>query len=133
MGGTKEQTERDVIQSSRNLLFTAVKNATGKTTGELNSNVEFRTWLDALTDPSRSIESNKTILENIEKFVASGGNYSARSQGGRVTSTGTARPTAPAQPAPQATGSATVTLPDGRTVTFPSQAAADQFRRAAGL
>ena len=39
----------------------------------------------------------------------------------------------PAQPAQQATGSATVTLPDGRTVTFPSQAAADQFRRAAGL
>lgn len=40
---------------------------------------------------------------------------------------------APAQPAPQTAAPATVTLPDGRTVTFPNQAAADQFRRAAGL
>jgi hypothetical protein len=40
---------------------------------------------------------------------------------------------APSQPAPQTAAPVTVTLPDGRTVTFPSQAAADQFRRAAGL
>lgn len=129
MGGTKEQTERDTIQSSRNLLFTAVKNATGKTTGELNSNVEFKTWLDALTDPSRSIQSNRAILENLEKFVASGGNYSTRSQTGKIAPTG-ARPPAPA---PAGGGDVSVTLPDGRTVSFPNQSAADQFRRAAGL
>jgi hypothetical protein len=81
VAGTQAQTQRDVIQNARNLLFTAVKNATGKTSGELNSNVEFRTWIDALTDPSRSIQANQAILENLEKFVASGGKYSAKKPG----------------------------------------------------
>lgn len=96
IGGTAAQTQRDVIQSSRNLLFTAVKNATGKTSGELNSNVEFKTWLEALTDPSRSIQANQAILENLEKFVASGGNYSARKSAGEVKPAPGAPPRAPA-------------------------------------
>jgi hypothetical protein len=36
-------------------------------------------------------------------------------------------------PAPAGGGAVSVTLPDGRTVSFPNQAAADQFKRAAGL
>ena len=96
IGGTQAQTQRDIIQSSRNLLFTAVKNATGKTSGELNSNVEFKTWLEALTDPSRSIQANQAILENLEKFVASGGNYSARKSAGEVKPAPGAPPRAPA-------------------------------------
>jgi hypothetical protein len=35
--------------------------------------------------------------------------------------------------APAGGGAVSVTLPDGRTVSFPNQSAADQFRRAAGL
>jgi hypothetical protein len=97
--GTQAQTQRDVIQNARNLLFTAIKNATGKTSGELNSNVEFRTWIDALTDPSRSIQANQAILENLEKFVASGGTYSARKSGGAVTPPSAPTPT----PAPAPT------------------------------
>jgi len=68
--GTEAQTQRDIIQSSRNQLLNAVKNATGMSAQQLNSNVEFRSWLEALSDPTRSIEANRAILENMRKFIA---------------------------------------------------------------
>lgn len=80
--GTPEQTERDVIASARNQLFAAVKNATGLSAQNLNSNVEFTTWMNSLTDPSKSIESNKKILENMRRFIASGGTYTAKKEDG---------------------------------------------------
>jgi len=82
--GTREQTQRDIIASSRNQLLSALKNATGMSAQQLNSNVELRTWLDSLSDPSRSIQANQAILENVEKFIASGGKYSAKKGGGPV-------------------------------------------------
>lgn len=78
VGGTKEQTQRDVISSARNQMLNAIKNATGMSAQQLNSNVEFRSWLEALTDPTRSIEANREILDNMEKFIASGGKYSTK-------------------------------------------------------
>ena len=80
--GTPEQTQRDVIASARNQLFAAVKNATGLSASNLNSNVEFTTWMNSLTDPSRSIESNRVIIENMRRFIASGGTYTAKKDGG---------------------------------------------------
>jgi len=68
--GSEAQTQRDIIQSSRNQLLNAVKNATGMSAQQLNSNVEFRSWLEALSDPTRSIEANRAILENMRKFIA---------------------------------------------------------------
>jgi hypothetical protein len=82
VAGTKEQTQRDVIASARNQMLNAIKNATGMSAQQLNSNVEFRSWLEALTDPTRSIEANRSILDNMEKFIASGGKYSAKKGGG---------------------------------------------------
>ena len=79
--GTPEQTQRDVIASARNQLFVAVKNATGLSAQNLNSNVEFTTWMNSLTDPSRSIESNRAIIENMRRFIASGGTYTAKKGG----------------------------------------------------
>lgn len=76
--GTEAQTQRDIIQSARNQMLNAIKNATGMSAQQLNSNVEFRSWLEALTDPTRSIEANRAILDNMEKFIASGGKYSAK-------------------------------------------------------
>lgn len=76
--GTEAQTQRDIIASARNQLFAAVKNATGLSAQNLNSNVEFTTWLNSLTDPAKSIEANREILSNMEKFIASGGKYSAK-------------------------------------------------------
>lgn len=90
MTGTAAQTQRDIIASARNQLLMSVARATGLSASQLNSNVEFRTWLDSLTDPSRSIQANQTILENVERFIASGGKYSARKGEGQV------KPTAPA-------------------------------------
>lgn len=80
--GTKEQTERDIIRSARNQLFAAVKNATGLSAQNLNSNVEFTTWLNSLTDPGQSYQTNQKILEELEKFIASNGKYSARKGAG---------------------------------------------------
>lgn len=79
--GTPEQTERDVIASARNQLFAAVKNATGLSAQNLNSNVEFTTWMNSLTDPSKSIESNRAIIENMRRFIASGGTYTPKKGG----------------------------------------------------
>ena len=90
VAGTKAQTERDVIQSARNQLLAAVKSATGMSAQQLNSNVEFKTWLDSLTDPAKSLEANQIILENMRKFIASGGKYSAKKGGGAVTTEPTA-------------------------------------------
>lgn len=86
--GTEEQTQRDIIQSARNQLFAAVKNATGLSAQNLNSNVEFTTWLNSLTDPSKSYQTNEKILDELEKFIASGGKYSAKpkpADGGKPT------------------------------------------------
>jgi hypothetical protein len=79
--GTEEQSQRDIIQSARNQLFAAVKNATGLSAQNLNSNVEFTTWLNSLTDPSKSYQTNQKILEELEKFIASGGKYTSRKGG----------------------------------------------------
>lgn len=91
MAGTEEQVERDVIGSARNQVLNAVKNATGMSAQQLNSNVEFMSWLKSLTDPTVSYEANQRILDNLEKFIASGGKYSERKASGSVT------PAAPAQ------------------------------------
>jgi hypothetical protein len=80
--GTKSQTQRDIIASSRLQLLNAIKGATGMSSQQLNSNVELTTWLNSLTDPSRSIETNKEILQNVRRFIDSGGTYSAKKKDG---------------------------------------------------
>lgn len=112
MAGTPEQTQRDVIQSARNQILNAVKNATGMSAQQLNSNVEFKSWVESLTDPTKSYQANTAILDNLEKFVASGGKYSAKKSGGAVT------------PAPGAAG--------GGNFPAPPAAAIDALRRGQG-
>lgn len=89
--GTEAQTQRDIASSARLQLLAAVKNATGLSSQQLNSNVEFTTWLNSLTDPARGIETNKTILENMRRFIDSGGTYSAK-QGGKAAQPASGRP-----------------------------------------
>jgi hypothetical protein len=91
--GTEAQTQRDIASSSRLQLLAAIKNATGLSSQQLNSNVEFTTWLNSLTDPARGIETNKAILENMRKFVDSGGTYTAKKGGGEKPAAG--KPAAP--------------------------------------
>jgi len=67
---------------------------------QLNSNVEFSSWLKSLTDPTVSYEANQRILDNLEKFIASGGKYSERKQSGSV-SRATSEQAAAERPAPK--------------------------------
>jgi hypothetical protein len=126
--GTAAQTQRDIIQSSRNQLLLAIKDATGLSAQQLNSNMELQTWLSSLTDPTRSIEANEAILQNVRRFITSGGKYTARSDAG----TPPAPAPAPA-PAPGAAAGNTVTLPNGTVMTFPNAEAAAKFKRDARL
>jgi hypothetical protein len=76
------------------MLLNSIKQATGMSAQQLNSNVELKSWLQAVSDPTQSIETVSKVLNNIEKFVASGGKYSAKKEGAPVA--------IPGKPAPDA-------------------------------
>jgi hypothetical protein len=67
--GSEAQVERDVISGSRIRLLNAVKSATGMSAQQLNSNVELRTYLDSLSDPTQSIEAVNKNLDNLKKWI----------------------------------------------------------------
>lgn len=64
--GTATQAKRDELNSVRLQLFNAVKEATGMSSTQLNSNVELQTWLKSLGSDTMSKEANLAILDNIE-------------------------------------------------------------------
>lgn len=66
VSGTEAQTERDLISSSKLRLVNAIKQATGMSAQQLNSNVELQTMLKSLSDPSQAIETNTRNLDNLE-------------------------------------------------------------------
>ena len=75
MVGTRAQSARDSIAQTRPVLLNAIKTATGMSAQQLNSNAELKLWLDAATDPKKSLESNREALANLSKWV--GGNSGA--------------------------------------------------------
>jgi hypothetical protein len=66
--GSKEQEFRDSILQTRPLLLNAIKNATGMSAQQLNSNVELQTYLAVSTDPTKSIQANIEAMNNISKM-----------------------------------------------------------------
>ena len=92
LAGTPEQTERDVIKSGRLRLVNAIKNATGMSAQQLNSNVELKNMLDSVTDPSQSIETVNRILDQIQETYLTGA-------APKVGRSGAASPAAAARPA----------------------------------
>ena len=68
MVGTKSSKYLSEIINSRKLLATAIKNATGMSAQEMNSNVELQLTLDALTDPTQGIEAARTTLNTLEEL-----------------------------------------------------------------
>jgi len=68
MVGTKTSKYLSEIINSRKLLATAIKNATGMSAQEMNSNVELQLTLDALTDPTQGIEAARTTLNTLEEL-----------------------------------------------------------------
>ena len=63
--GTSTQSTRDELNSLRLQLFNAVKEATGMSSTQLNSNVELQTWLKSLGSDTMTKEANLAILNNI--------------------------------------------------------------------
>lgn len=90
--GAEAQKDRDVISSSRLQLINAIKQATGMSAQQLNSNVELQTWLKAVTDPSQSIEAVDEILNNIENSYVNGGSMPAGGRGASGSFDGPAKP-----------------------------------------
>lgn len=70
--GTKDQASRDELNSLRLQLLNDIKDATGMTGGQLNSNVELQTWLSSLGGPGMTKEANLNIIRNIENKYGKG-------------------------------------------------------------
>jgi hypothetical protein len=71
-GGTEAQVERDVINSARTRLVNSIKNATGMSAQQLNSNVELQTMLKSISDPGQSVQAAMRIIGDIEDAYVKG-------------------------------------------------------------
>ena len=70
--GTPTQAKRDELKSVRLQLLNAVKEATGMSAQQLNSNVELKTWLDSLGSEKMTKEANLAIINNISNRFLKG-------------------------------------------------------------
>lgn len=71
--GTKAQSARTKIKQLRPLLVTAIKQATGMSAKQMDSNVELKLFLDAASNPDTAdINANLEALNNIEKLYGLG-------------------------------------------------------------
>lgn len=96
--GTQNQSARNTIAQSRPLLLNAIKEATGMSAKQMDSNAELKMYLAAATDPTLDYESNMYALNQLETLF---GTPSAnRQSGANVPSTNA--PSAPQTNVPQA-------------------------------
>lgn len=72
MVGTKDQSIRNAIAQQRPLLLNAIKNATGMSAKQMDSNAELKLYLAAATDPTLDIKANLEALDNIERLFGRG-------------------------------------------------------------
>jgi hypothetical protein len=70
--GTEAQVEREVINSARTRLVNSIKNATGMSAQQLNSNVELQTMLKSISDPGQPIQAALRIIDDIENAYVKG-------------------------------------------------------------
>jgi GH24 family phage-related lysozyme (muramidase) len=70
--GSKAQDRRNRISALRGQLLQDIKEATGQTSKELDSNFELKTALERLGDPTMSIESIRAIVSDISSRYGSG-------------------------------------------------------------
>jgi hypothetical protein len=96
--GSTNQSARNTIAQSRPLLLNAIKEATGMSAKQMDSNAELKMYLAAATDPTLDYESNMYALNQLETLF---GTPSAnRQSGANVPSTNA--PSAPQTNVPQA-------------------------------
>jgi hypothetical protein len=65
--GTKAQSQRNELVSLARTLLTDIKNSTGMSAQEMNSNVELQQMLAAVSNPTQSIESVRAIIQNLSQ------------------------------------------------------------------
>lgn len=70
--GTKSQSIREKIETKRPLILQAIKQATGMSSKQMDSNRELQFYLGAATDPTRSIESNLAAIDMLDKLFVQG-------------------------------------------------------------
>lgn len=100
--GTAAQVEREVINSARTRLVNSIKNATGMSAQQLNSNVELQTMLKSISDPAQPIEAALRIIDDIEKAYVKAPVQPNKAEQIPLPSSGGARPTStgPVSPLP---------------------------------
>ena len=79
--GTQSQAARNEIQAAKRRLLSSIKNITGASAQEMNSNVELKTWMDSLGDPQGILESNLGILDAIENKYIKAKDYKTANSG----------------------------------------------------
>lgn len=70
--GSKEQELVEKIKNTRPIIARAIKEATGMTGQEMNSNVELQLMLDSITDPSATYDANIERLMTIDSQYSGG-------------------------------------------------------------
>ncbi len=88
--GTQAQTTRDEFASLRPLIMSSIKNATGLSSQQLNSNVELQFYIDAIGKQGATYEANLAALNNLSNYVSGlideqGGGAGAGAGAGGVT------------------------------------------------
>ncbi len=98
---TEAQVEREVINSARTRLVNSIKNATGMSAQQLNSNVELQTMLKSISDPAQPIQAALRIIEDIENAYVKGGGMPKKNApgGGGAPAPAAAAEVAPTQDA----------------------------------
>lgn len=70
--GTENQRQRQQVEQTRPLLLNFIKEATGMSAQQMNSNAEMQLYLKAATDPTLTVEANRQALANLDKMFGLG-------------------------------------------------------------
>ncbi len=65
--GTESQSIRQKIRNMQPVLISEIKKATGMSAKSMDSNAELKFMLQAVTDPSKDLQSNLDALDTLEK------------------------------------------------------------------
>lgn len=70
--GTENQSARNQIKASLPLLKQAVMSATGMSARQMDSNVEMKAFMEAMTDPKKDIEATRAIIGRLSRQFGTG-------------------------------------------------------------
>jgi hypothetical protein len=70
--GTNNQSARNTISQMRPLLLNSIKQATGMSAKQMDSNAELKLYLSASTDPTLDFQANLQAMDNLDKQFGTG-------------------------------------------------------------